>query len=192
MTNALAGSGYVALVLQWLVLLALYLPRFFESSLGKRMFPNSNRPVPSQPDPTVASQPPQDFVIILWMIFGIGMLGFVIYVVFVRYTSAIAKTTSHTVKLTSDKIVPIVAHKPAEKIPEKKRTRLSRKIGFWLLVVACIIPVTIAVIIRQHVDVLAGNLLVFTQSVLALMVLVLLTGRRILVRAWSLKDANVL
>lgn len=120
------------------------------------------------------------------------MLALVAYLVFVRYVSNIAKTTSHSVKVTSNKIVPILTHKPVEQVPEKKRTKLTRAISFWLLALATSIPVGIAAIIRMHVDAFAGNLIVLCQSVLALAVLAFFIMKRVLLRVWNIDDDKLL
>ena len=167
----LGAIGYVSIVLQWLQLGLVWLPGFFGSRLGRAIFPQTHTaPHPSQPlslggNPTVSP----DFVTnFLLTALALVAVGFVVYIVVVRYTRTINNTSSRVAHVVAEKAVHIVAHKPLEQIPARKRTILTRRLLFWTKLVFAVFPFVLLPIAIHHGERgIVEQLAIFVQAVLA-------------------------
>ncbi|PID30314.1 hypothetical protein CSA80_02720 [Candidatus Saccharibacteria bacterium] len=138
------GAGYFTVFMEWFLLLALYTPKFFESEVGKVIFTKTKtepEPLISQPIETASPLEPSAFMAVLFVIAACTLIALICYVIFAKYIPGAAKATDKVVHFATEKTVPVVAHKPKEKIPTKKRKLLTERIQIWIKVVLASVPV---------------------------------------------------
>lgn len=141
--NVLGGVGYFTVFMEWFWLLALYLPGFFESEVGRTIFPEA-KPQPTTLEP-VTSAPVElsAFMTFVFVLVALAVIALVLYVVFAKYIPTAARATTKVVHVATEKAVPVVAHKPLEKIPARKRKLLTERILFWVKLIAAVLPLVI-------------------------------------------------
>lgn len=138
--NVLGGVGYFTVFMEWFWLLALYLPGFFESEVGRTIFPEA-KPQPTALEPvTSAPVEPSAFMTFLFVLVALAVIALVLYVVFAKYIPTAARATTKVVHVATEKAVPVVAHKPLEKIPTRKRKVLTERVMFWVKLSAAVLP----------------------------------------------------
>lgn len=166
--KTLGGIGYVSIVFQWLQVGVAWLPGFFDSKLGKIIFPQSHTaPSPVTHAGTGGTNP--DFVTtFLVTALAVAALGFVTYVVVVRYTRAIRKTGSQVTHVVAKKATRIVTHKPLEQLPPRKRTLLTRRLLFWTKIAFALVPLLVLpLVLHDGERGVIEQLALFIQAVLA-------------------------
>lgn len=192
--TGLGGTGYVIVTFEWLAVMAAWLPNFPDSKLGKLIFPKQitqPTPVPVQSAGGVAVGP--DFVTtFLVTCIAILVVGIVLYVVIVRYTSAINRTGSRVAHTAVKKAGPIIARKPMEELTSKKRTILSRRILFWSKIILIIIPLALLpIVLKDGERGLVEQFAVFMQVVLALIAACSFFAQAVLINHWHVHTDSV-
>jgi len=189
----LGSVGYVAIALQWLLVLMAWLPKFAKSGIGKTIFPQSSAPAPLQQSPVSTSTAGPDFVtVFLVTCMAFVVIGAVMYVVFVRYTRAVSNAGSKTVHEFVKRSVPLVAHRPIEKLPAKKRIVLTRRMLFWTKVVAALIPTAILPIaLHDGSRGIAEWLALCIQTLLATCAVIAFFAQALLVQKWHTQTDQV-
>lgn len=183
--KTLGGIGYVSIVFQWLQIAIAWLPGFLDSKLGKIILPQSHT-TPSPVTQTGAGGASPDFVTtFLATALAIVALGFVTYVVAVRYTRAIRKTGSEVTHVVAKKATRIVARKPLEQIPARKRTLLTRRLLFWTKIAFAMLPLALLPFVLHHGERgVIEQLALFLQAVLAAIAVLSFFVQAILAARW--------
>ncbi len=169
--KVLGSIGYVAIVFQWLQIGIVWLPRFIDSKLGRIIFPQSHTTVPPTNPPVSASGAAAgpDFVT-TFLVSAVALIvvGYVAYVVIIRYTRAINKSGSQVTHAIAKTAIHIIAHKPLEQLSQKKRIVLSRRLLFWTKVTFALLPLALLPLaLHAGMRGIVEQLALFVQAVLA-------------------------
>jgi FtsH-binding integral membrane protein len=157
----LARAGYFTVFVEWFLLLALYVPRFFESELGKAVFPTT-KPQPVQPQPVeVTVYEPSVVATAMFTVVALGVVALVVYVVFMRYVPAATKTAATVAQVATEKAVPVVARKPLERIPPRRRKALTARVLFWVKMALTVAPLALVYATRFRAGTMQSQLIVF-------------------------------
>ncbi len=134
LSNALLGVAYLAVILNWLWLALIALPRLIET--GKfDLLTKVPEPTPEVVQPDAISSSP-----LVWVLVGIATLGILVMtvVVLIRMPRAIVRTGQKLVNETAEAVIPVVTHhKP---LPAKKKMVLSRRIVLIIQLVFSALP----------------------------------------------------
>jgi heme/copper-type cytochrome/quinol oxidase subunit 4 len=188
--RALGGVGYFTLFMEWFWLFALYLPGMLESEFSKAILPTSKTPLPQ---PVHAVQPPAEpsgIMIFSIMVLAVALLGTVLYLVFVKYIPTAANATTKVVHGAAKKAVPIIAHKPVDKISVRKRRILTERIVFWLKICLAVIPFAIVYMTHHRSGTTVSLLVIMAMAVLTLVALVCSTLQVVLAKRWRISLAG--
>ncbi|QQS69282.1 hypothetical protein IPP75_05185 [Candidatus Saccharibacteria bacterium] len=184
----LGGTGYFTVFMEWFWLLALYLPGFFDSELGKTIFPK-NVPVEElRPVTTVAAQEPSILLLIGTILLAAVIIGAVFYVVFAKYIPAAAKVTNKVVHVAAERAVPVVAHKPVEKIPARKRKLLTERVLFWVKMILALTPLGIVFIARINQNNVETQIIILGFAFLSVAALMCFVCQTWLLRRWRIPE----
>ena len=186
----LAGAAYLAASFEWLVLLAIALPGFFDSSLGHTIFPQYSA-LPPSPEPTEATQVPSTFIAGLTIVAGLLLIGLVIYIIVMRYIPTMSRSASKVVHVTAQKAVPVITHKPAEALPARRRKRLTARLVLWIKLTVVVLPVVIFAFVHLARQTLGTQLALLAQSLLALFALGGFLCQLALARQWRVNEADI-
>lgn len=162
----LGSVGYFALFLEWFLLLAMGLPKFMETWLGKLLFPQSEQPK-QVPPIGGGTYEPTTLVLFASVLLSILLVGLVMYVVLVKYTSMAVHATEKIVQTTAKKAVPMIMHKEVKKIPVKKRKMLTARVLFWLKLVLLLVPVGVLTVFNLTSHTVEAKLALLGLSLLA-------------------------
>lgn len=163
----LGGVGYFTVFMEWLWLLALYLPGFFESEVGKTIFPKVEpQPVELKPVEAAAFEPSL-LITIIFTVLALGIVALVIYVIFAKYIPSAARAATKVVHVATEKTVPVIAHKPLEKIPARKRKLLTARVQFWVSVFFAIMPLLIVCAARFSSHTVESQLIILGLALLS-------------------------
>ncbi len=183
--NAIAGVGYFVVFIEWLWLLALYLPGIFESEAGKTIFPRS-RPEPIELKPALhASIEPSTVMTLLFLLAALAIVGLAIYVLVAKYIPTAARATSKVVHVATEKTVPVIAHKPFEKIPVRKRKQLTERILFWVKTAVALVPFSVIAAARLGDETIISGLLIVCFAMLSMLALMCFGLQIILSQRWK-------
>lgn len=190
--NILGFAGYMLAALQWLIVLAVTLPALIESPFGELVLPKGEpRPLPDTVV-TAPQGPSSALGVFIVTAIGVAIVAGVIYVVTVRYTRAITKTTSEVTHAVTKRAIPVIARKPMDEIAPQKRTVLTRRILFWLKFGLVVLPILLlATIWYPHHNDLSGQLTVFVAAVLALIGIDVFLAQALLAKRWHMRSSDV-
>jgi hypothetical protein len=144
LANILLAVAYLALVLDWLWLAIVTLPRLIET--GKLDF-LTTPPAPQPqivPNDTVASSP------LMWILVGIATLGVLVMtiVVLIRLPRAIVQTGQKVVAETAEAVIPALTHhKP---LPATKKRVLSRRIMLAIQLTLSLLPLAVCLFLPAY------------------------------------------
>ncbi len=184
------GVGYLVVAFEWLGLLVLYLPSFFDSLIGQTIFPEQKTPTPQPVEPG-STQMPSELTVLLTVLAGVVLLGLIVYVIFMRYVPTITKSASKAVHVTAQKAVPVVARKPVETIPARRRKLLTARLVLWLKVLAVVIPVAVFGIVHVQRRTINTQLALLALSALALIAIGAFLCQLLLARRWRANEADI-
>ena len=144
LANTLLAVAYFALVLEWLWLAIVALPRLIET--GKFDFLTAPPTPQAQvvPNDAVASSP------LMWLVVGIATLGILIMtvVVLIRLPRAVVQTGQKVVTETAEAVIPVLTHhKP---LPEKKKRLLSRRLMLIIQLVLSLLPLVVCLFLPPY------------------------------------------
>jgi hypothetical protein len=142
--NTLLGVAYFALVLDWLWLALVALPRLIET--GKLDFlttPPTPQPEIVHPD-VVASSP------LMWLVVGIATLGILIMtvVVLIRIPRAVVQTGQKVITETAEAVLPVFTHH--KQIPAKKKRLLSRRLMLVIQMLLSTLPLVVCLFLPAY------------------------------------------
>jgi len=184
----LGGTGYFTVFMEWFWLLALYLPGFFDSELGKTIFPKNVPIEEPRPVTTVAAQEPSILLLIGTILLAAVIIGAVFYVVFAKYIPAAAKVTNKVVHVAAERAVPVVAHKPIEKIPARKRKLLTERLLFWVKMSSALTPLAIVFVMRMNRGSVEAQVVILGFSFLSTAALICFLCQTLLARKWRMNE----
>lgn len=184
----LGGTGYFTVFMEWFWLLALYLPGFFDSELGKTVFPKNVPIEEPRPVTTVAAQEPSMILLIGTILLAAVIIGAVFYVVFAKYIPAAAKVTNKVVHVATERVVPVVAHKPVEKIPARKRKLLTERVLFWVKLLSALTPLLVVFATRSKQQEIESQLLLLGVAILTALATISFVLQTHFSRRWKLTD----
>ncbi len=184
----LGGTGYFTVFMEWFWLLALYLPGFFDSELGKTIFPKNVPIEEPRPVTTVAAQEPSMILLIGTILLAAVIIGAVFYVVFAKYIPAAAKVTNKVVHVATERVVPVVAHKPVEKIPVRKRKLLTQRVAFWVKLLSALTPLLVVFATRSKQQEIESQLLLLGVAILTALATISFVLQTHFSRRWKLTD----
>ena len=184
----LGGTGYFTVFMEWFWLLALYLPGFFDSELGKTIFPKNVPIEEPRPVTTVAAQEPSMLLLIGTILLAAVVIGAVFYVVFAKYIPAAAKVTNKVVHVATERVVPVVAHKPVEKIPARKRKLLTERVLFWVKLLSALTPLLVVFATRSKQQEIESQLLLLGVAILTALATISFVLQTHFSRRWELTD----
>lgn len=188
----LSGFGFIVLTLEWMLLLFAGLMRFIDTGLGKTiLLPSESAP----PDPVIVevSVAKPDFVTtFLVTALALATILLVIYVVFVRYTRTVRTTGTKVVREATKKTLPIIARKPVQKLPAKRRRVLTRRVTYWVKLALAIIPVVLlpVILLDDHRG-MAEQFAIFLQVTLGLVALSTFTLQTWLAWRWHVRQEEL-
>lgn len=180
--------GYFLVVCEWLIFLAMYLPIIFDSAPG-RLLPKGTAP-PAPTAPTPVAEPPAAIVIVLGVALSVFVVALVVYVLIMRYIPTTTKVAQTIVKKAAQQAVPLVAHKPIEHVPPKRRQRLTARIVWWLKLCVAVLPVVGVGVLYVRTHTIGRQLAVGFEAGLAVFALLAFTIQALLVRRWHSKAAQ--
>lgn len=186
------SAGYVAWVLQFLVLIALYFERFHASSVGKVIFPAPDDAVTNAPDPVTGyaiSLPSSGLFTALMLAIGVAFICLVIYVIVMRYIPTVNRNASKAVHVTAEQTIKQVERVSHKKFPTRKRRMLTVRVIWWLKLGISIMPL-IVVLFVVGTPLIAKEVAVMIVGALSLWANVCFTVQAVLVHAWR-KNAQV-
>lgn len=163
--KVLGGAGYMAWVLQFLLLVMLYFEQFYRSSAGKVLFPASNNGTNQPPEPiTVPSimLPTSGPFVVLMLLLSVALIVGVIYVVAMRYVPAVNKAATKVVYEAAEQTVRQVERVGHKKLPTRQRRTLTTRVVWWLKLCVSIVPLAIVLLV-------VGTPLVSRQAAILLM-----------------------
>ena len=184
----LGGTGYFTVFMEWFWLLALYLPGFFDSELGKTIFPKNVPIEEPRPVTTVAAQEPSILLLIATILLAAVVIVAVFYVVFAKYIPAAAKVTNKVVHVATERVVPVVAHKPVEKIPARKRKLLTERVLFWVKLLSALTPLLVVFVTRSKQQEIESQLLLLGVATLTALATISFVLQTHFSRRWELTD----
>jgi hypothetical protein len=184
----LGGTGYFTVFMEWFWLLALYLPGFFDSELGKTIFPKNVPVEEPRPVTTVAAQEPSILLLIGTILLAVVVIVAVFYVVFAKYIPAAAKVTNKVVHVAAERAVPVVAHKPVEKIPVRKRKLLTERVLFWVKLLSALTPLLVVFATRSKQQEIESQLLLLGVAILTALATISFVLQTHFSRRWKLTD----
>lgn len=176
----LNGTGYLMLFLEWFLLVGLYLPSFLESGLGRAILPAGGPPPTAVEPARVAAQEPSMLFVVATMAAVVLVLVILLYVLFMKYIPSASKTTERAIEATAERIMPVIAHKPATEIKPAVRRRLTSNIAYWLKMVALVVPVGVVAAARYHDDSVESKLVIFGFGLLATVALACFSSHRLI------------
>ena len=184
----LGGTGYFTVFMEWFWMVALYLPAFFESDAGKTIFPKSE--IQSEPFVATPVSPaePSMLLTVLAIIAAVTVVILVIYVVLAKYIPTAAKVTTKVVHVAAEKAVPVVAHKPLEKIPARKRKLLTERVLFWAKLLAALVPLVIVVVTRISQKTVEAQIVILGFAFLAAAAFICFLFQTWLARKWRMSE----
>lgn len=183
----LSKLGYLLAAGEGLLVLAVDLPSFMDSAIGKSLIPKSHVPPKPVIEP-VAVSPPPAVVIVLGVALSVFLVGLVIYVLIMRYIPTTTQLAQTIVKKVALQAVPIVAHEPLEHIAPKKRRYLTARIMWWLKVCLAVFPVVGVGALYIYGQSLGRLFVVCVEAGLASFVLISFTAHALLARRWHIVD----
>ncbi len=184
----LGGTGYFTVFMEWFWLLALYLPGFFDSELGKTIFPKNVPIEEPRPVTIVAAQEPSMLLLIGTILLAAVVIVAVFYVVFAKYIPAAAKVTNKVVHVATERVVPVVAHKPVEKIPVRKRKLLTQRVAFWVKLLSALTPLLVVFVTRSKQQEIESQLLLLGVAILTALATISFVLQTHFSRRWKLTD----
>ena len=184
----LGGTGYFTVFMEWFWLLALYLPGFFDSELGKTIFPKNVPIEEPRPVTIVAAQEPSMLLLIGTILLAAVVIVAVFYVVFAKYIPAAAKVTNKVVHVATERVVPVVAHKPVEKIPVRKRKLLTQRVAFWVKLLSALTPLLVVFATRSKQQEIESQLLLLGVAILTALATISFVLQTHFSRRWKLTD----
>lgn len=184
----LGGTGYFTVFMEWFWLLALYLPGFFDSELGKTIFPKNVPIEEPRPVTTVAAQEPSMLLLIGTILLASVVIVAVFYVVFAKYIPAAAKVTNKVVHVATERVVPVVAHKPVEKIPARKRKLLTERVAFWVKLLSALTPLLVVFATRSKQQEIESQLLLLGVATLTALATISFVLQTHFSRRWKLTN----
>ena len=184
----LGGTGYFTVFMEWFWLLALYLPGFFDSELGKTIFPKNVPIEEPRPVTIVAAQEPSMLLLIGTILLAAVVIVAVFYVVFAKYIPAAAKVTNKVVHVATERVVPVVAHKPVEKIPVRKRKLLTQRVAFWVKLLSALTPLLVVFATRSKQQEIESQLLLLGVATLTALATISFVLQTHFSRRWKLTD----
>ncbi len=144
LSNTLLGVSYLAVILNWLWLALIALPRLIET--GKfDLLTKVPEPTPEVVQPDAISSSP-----LMWVVVGIATLGILVMtvVVLIRMPRAIVRTGQKLVNETAEAVIPAVTHhKP---LPAKKKLVLSRRIVLLVQLFISIVPLVVCLFLPAY------------------------------------------
>ncbi len=185
--KTLGGIGYVAIVFQWFQIGIAWLPGFFDSRLGKIIFPQSHTTPKTVTTPPVGSSVASPDFVTTFLItaLALALIGIVAYVVIVRYTKAISKTGSQVTHVVAKKAAHIIVRKPLEQVSARRRVLLNRRALFWTKLAFGILPLALLpVALRGGDRGIIEQFAIFIQTVLATIAVVSFSAQAILAARW--------
>jgi hypothetical protein len=164
--KTLGGVGYFTVFMEWFWLLALYLPGFFESEVGKTIFPQAEpKPVELKPVEATPLEPSLLMTVIVTVL-ALGVVALIIYVIFAKYIPGATRAATKVVHVATEKTVPVIAHKPLEKIPARKRKLLTARVQFWMKTIAAVLPLLVVFAARFGSGNVESQLVIFGLALL--------------------------
>ncbi len=157
LVNFFGGFGYVMVVIQWVLAIALFVPLIEQLSI---LLPSSVEVV--EPTVQTVDQPgsPSIFTFIGLAALVTIMVGVTAYIS-VKMPSTIAKLSKRAVHKSSDALTSAVLRAKHQKDTKKRRERLAPQIILWLKGVTIVLPVALSYVARfQPETVLDNNLAV--------------------------------
>jgi len=142
--NLLLGVAYLAVILNWLWLSVIALPRLIET--GKfDLLTKMPEPTPEvvQPDAVGASP-------LVWLVVGVATLGILIMtvVVLIRLPRFVVQTGQKLVNETAEAVIPAITHhKP---LPAKKKRALSRRIMLGIQLTLSVLPLLACLFLPEY------------------------------------------
>ena len=168
-SGGLAVLGYVSCTLQWLWLCVTALPSLLKSGVL---------------DDFIKSEPTEQTVLISPLFttspITVAFIGFVtlvmlaitIYILF-KLPTAIAKTGEVIVHTATESVVPVITHH--QKLPAKKKSRLTRKVSFYIQLFATIVPL-VSILFLPPIKSLPQEVIVFIAGWLAVFSVIFFSG----------------
>jgi len=190
--NVIGGAGYLAWVLQLLLLVALYFERLYHSSVGKVIFPTSTDGTNLPPEPVstpAITLPTSGPFMGLMFALGIALIGIVTYVVTMRYIPAVNKTATKVVHEAAEQTVKQVERTGHKKIPLRKRRLLTARLIWWIKVGISVAPLVIVLLVGGT-PLIPKQAAVTSVGALSLWAVLCFTTQIVLARLWQ-KTVNL-
>ncbi|QQS20041.1 hypothetical protein IPL85_01115 [Candidatus Saccharibacteria bacterium] len=189
--KVLGGVGYFTLFMEWFWLLALYLPRIIDSEIGETIFPKSEpKPVEVPPVEAVPLEPSL-LMTVIFVALGLAVFVLLVYVVFAKYIPGATKSARKVVHVATEKTVPIIAHKPLEKIPARKRNLLTERVQFWVKFGAASVPLVVVFVSRFHSSSIESQLLSLGFALMCGVSVAAFTLQIVIAQRWGAPKASV-
>lgn len=160
--NFLATLGYICCLLQWLWAVILYIPLIEKSHVLQLLTP---KPVHHPAPVHTAGGAPSPIIIIIAVVVTIIILGIIAYAL-AKVPVTIAKTGRKLTHDTAEKVlVPAITHH--QKLPAKKKFRLTLAMSFIMKAVLLLVPFLLAVFAYGQSLPLGYDVIVVTAAFLA-------------------------
>jgi hypothetical protein len=140
--NMFGAFGYLAITIQWLWAIALYLNVIKDVLIANT--PKGARPV-QQVVTSTSNTPLNPIVYILGILITVMAVGMIIYFL-VKAPKAIVKTASKVVSDTAESVVPVVLHIQHKKDTQINHTKVNRHVRLLIKCFLLIIPLIAAFI----------------------------------------------
>lgn len=144
------AAGYLAWVVQLLLLVLLYFQGLKESSIGRMVFPTY------VPGPTNASEltdtqsvslSPSVLLAVITVLAVLGMVICIIYVTVRYYVPTVNKTADKVVETTAKQALKQVERVRHKQLSPVKRKIFTRRIAFWTKISVSLVPFVITLLV---------------------------------------------
>lgn len=154
--------GYTSLVLQWLWVSVLFLPRLFENESIKDFFiPSAN----TSATPSIEFHTPPLLATILAILITLVVLAVTVFIL-LRLPTTISKTGEKATLKTAEKIIPVIVHH--KKLPAKKKRELTVQMIRVIKFVLILLPFFLLSFVAVFPASLPGDIVIFVGTFLAL------------------------
>jgi hypothetical protein len=90
--------------------------------------------------------------------------------------------------VATERVVPVVAHKPVEKIPVRKRKLLTERVLFWVKMILALTPLGVVFIARINQNNVETQIIILGFAFLSVVALMCFVCQTWLLRRWRIPE----
>ena len=185
---ALGSATYLLWLFSWLWVCLLYIDRFFQTSLGKVIMPDSS-PMDTAVAPEVVTGGvtlPMPVLSLVAIIGGGLLVATTAYIITKVYIPTVEKAAQTTIQKTAVVITnQAIRHYVA---PARKRQAVTIKVTFWAKIVSSLLPVIVVFAVSASTPLIPREIAKTGALVLALFAVLAVTAQTFFMHHWHLRE----